>query len=232
MDLFDGGFGDGVGVLVDLGVEADVGVGGGAAVVVGGDEDLFEGDVAEGVDPDGDVGEGGFYGGVFGDEVEFFGFDAVDGFGALVSDGPCLGEGLAAAAEAEGEEAFVLGLVVAGFEDVDGVGAGGVDLEEVAVEGDDLGGGLGGLAVAAEVEEEGAEGDAGFAGALDVDGAGFDVVGADDAGVVVVGDVGLGAVEGLAGGVHLLEDGVEGRLRLGGGGEGEEEEGEFHGQFH
>jgi hypothetical protein len=232
VDLLGGGFGNGVGVLVDFGVEADVGVGCGAAVVVGGDEDLFEGDVSDGVDPDGDVGEGGFDGGVFGDEVEFFGFDAVDGFGALVGDGPCLGEGLAAAAEAEGEEAFVFGLVVAGFEDVDGVGTGGVDLEEVAVEGDDFGGGFGGFAVGAEVEEEGAEGDAGFAGALDEDGAGFDVVGADDAGVVVVGDVGLGAVEGLAGCVHLFEDGVKGGLRVGGGGEGEEEDWEFHGQFH
>jgi hypothetical protein len=189
-------------VLVDFGVEADVGVGGGAAVVVGGDEDLLEGDVADGVDPDGDELEGGLDAGVFGDEVELFGLDAVDEFGALVGDVPCVAEGLAAAAEAEGEEAFVLGLVVAGFEDVDGVGAGGVDLEEGAVEGDDLGGGLGGFSVGGEVVEEGAEGDAGGfggTGALDVDGAGLDVVGSDDAGVVVVFDVGLGGLEGLAG---------------------------------
>ena len=106
-----------------------------------------------------------------------------------------------------------LGLVGAGLEEVDLIGADGEDAESCAVEVDDAGRCGCGLVVGADVVEDGSH-LLGGAGALDVDGAGLDVVVVYDAGVVVVADVGLGVLEAGAGGVHLGQDRVE--LGLGG----------------
>ncbi len=95
---------DGVGFGVDGLVVADVGIGGDAVVAGWGEELLLEGDSAGGVDPDCDVGEHVSGAGVFGDEIEFAGFDLLlavaEGFGTEVGDRPGFGEFAAAASEA------------------------------------------------------------------------------------------------------------------------------------
>ena len=118
---------------------------------------------------------------------------------AEVGDGPGLGEIGSAAAEAEGEEALVLGLIGSGVEDGELVGAGVEDpelrvfvVEEFGEGGQDL---CSHLRLRSVFDE--------------VDGAVLGGGLADDALVDVPAEVCLGGFEARAGDVHLMEDVVE-----------------------
>ena len=206
---------DGEGLGVDGLVVADVGEVGGALVFGWHEELLLQRDGPCGIDPKDDVGEHVAHVGVFGDEIELGGCHhlaaIVDWLGAEVGDGPGFGQLAAAAAEAEGEEALSLCLIISGLHDGEVVRAGVEELQDAIFVLDEFGRGRfeprTHLQCGAFFDEVDA---AGLRGRL-----------LDDSLVDVPAEVGLGGFELRACYVHLVQDGVQVcRLGLSEGGDG------------
>src|SRR6185312_12374771 len=121
---------------------------------------------------------------IFADQVELFGFNTINTVGALVGDVPGALQVFATATETESEKAVVLGLIGAGFEEVDLIGAHGEDAEGGTVKIDNARGSGRGLVIGADVIEDGSHLLGGPA-AFDEDRAGLDVVVVYNAGVVI-----------------------------------------------